>query len=97
MWSHVPPCSDLSTEPALRLESTQTVQAARDLATLLDVPVEEAVDVALQAQLRRERAMHPSPEERLRAIHEFVSSLAQLPVSSEHEVGADPGSASGDD
>jgi hypothetical protein len=85
MWSQVPPRPDLSTEPVLHIESPAVVQAACDLATLLDAPVEEAIAFALHAQLRRERALQPSPEQRLRAIHAFVSSLAELPIAEERE------------
>lgn len=88
MWSQVPPRPVLATEPILRIESTEAVSAACDLATLLDAPIADAVAFALRTQLRRERALQPSPEQRLRAIHEFVSALAQMPVDDEHD--ADP-------
>lgn len=80
VWSESIPPLALSTEPVLRIESTAAVRAACDLAALLDAPVDDAVTFAIRAQLLRERSPQPSPEQRLRAIHEFVATLAQDPV-----------------
>ena len=81
VWSdHAPPPS-LSTDPILQIESTATVRAAHDLAALIGSSVDDAIAFAVRTQLHRERALQPSPEQRLAAIHEFVTTLAEAPIS----------------
>ncbi|MDO8185497.1 type II toxin-antitoxin system VapB family antitoxin [Conexibacter sp. JD483] len=87
VWSDLAPPCGLSTELVLQIESTATVRAACDLAELLDSSVDDAIAFALRMQLRRERALQPSPEQRLKAIHEFVTTLAHLPLHSDAAYG----------
>ncbi len=81
VWSRPAPPPALSTDSALRIESTEAVQAACELAERLGASVDDAVAFALRAQLRRERAQVPSAERRLQAIHEFVTTLAEMPTA----------------
>lgn len=94
VWSHPAPPPALSTESALHIESAEAMQAACELAERLGTSVDDAVAFALRAQLRRERAQVPSAERRLQAIHEFVTTLAEMPTAGDPTV--DPASSSGD-
>jgi hypothetical protein len=88
VWSEQLPPLAHSTELILRFESTATARAACDLAALLDTSVDDAVAFAVRTQLRRERALHPSPEKRLEAIREFVTTLADLPLLDDPDEGS---------